>query len=617
MSNRRLQICSALLLAALLLAHGRADGADGDIKMSARLDIPQVMVGQEATYSVIVEGEDIPADATPNVKGLDAEGLELVGRSTSRQVVSGSSFTLVINGKVVKDEKSGREIVRTDFVLRPTRPGTYELGPAEVIIGGKRYVARPVTLKAGAMPSPDEDELSAPSDIYIRAAPSAKTVWNGEILSVAYYLYVNKSTNVDEVDPNPEIPMLNGFMKYDFESPGTLPTSTVTMKNGETYLRAYLGRLILFPTRPGELTIPPLKQKYTKRRVINPHSFFPQYRSVKGEVSSPPVTVRVKPLPQAGKPDNFTGAVGRFVVSAELKEKNVRTGENVTLIVKLNGTGNLEGAEGPTVTLPASVESYPPEKEERSSMEGEKLRHEITYRYILVARREGSIKIGPVEFNYFDPADGRYKVAESGAMTLNVTPGATYLSPPGSPPDRPDKIILGKDIRYIKPDAQSLNGSSPLALSWRWLVALNVFPLVLLAAASLWRRQRDRLSADIAYARRVKAYETAKKRISRARKAGPGSDDYHGCLYRAVAGYIADMFNLPDVGMTDDDFFKLLQDSGISESDMERVRGFLEQCGAARYRPGGPERDTTNRLAQEAEDILRMLRKVLKENQAR
>ncbi len=615
MPEARTRTLIALLMAALLFASSHKAIGDENIQIRAELDVPHAMKGDRVTYSVIVEGEDIPQDLSPNVKGLEGEGLELVGKSTSRRVVSGSSFTVVINGKVVKDEKSGSEVVRVKHILRAAKPGSYEIGPAEVIIRDKRYTARPVTLKVGDIPSPGKQQPDAVSDIFIKTKPSSKTLYNGQLLTITYYLYINESLNVRKIDQRPEIPELNGFIKYDFEAPGAIRTSKITL-NGETYLRAYIGRLIAFPTRAGKLTIPPLKHKYVKRKVVNPNGFFPQYRSVEGKASGSPLKINVKPLPEAGKPDGFTGAVGQFNISVDLDGTGARTGENITLTVKLTGTGNLEGAEDPAVTLPQSVESYPPEVEEHAFMKGDNLHHEITYRYILVARKEGKINIGFVEYNYFDPADGRYKTSTGGPLTLNITPGADSPSNRKTSQSGLKRIKLGKDIRYIKPDSQSLNESSPLALSKGWFIALHVFPLALLGAVVLWRKQRDRLSTDTAYARRVRAYDTARKRINQARKAGPESDDYHNYLYRAVAGYMADMLNLPDVGMTDDDFFKPLQEAGISASEIERIRNFLDKCRAARYLPGGLEHDKTRNPVEEAEEIVKLLRKTFKENHA-
>lgn len=614
MRTRRLQICIALLLAVFLFLPGRDAAADENIKIRVELEPRQVVVGDEVTYSVIVEGEDIPQDLSPNVKGLTAEGLELVSTRTSRQVVSGSSFTVVINGKVVTDEKTGSEVARVEHILRPSKPGSYKLGPAEVIIRGERYTAKPVTLKVSVMPSPGENEPRAVSDIFVRANPSAKKLWKGQLFTITYYLYIKESMEAS-IDRRPEIPELDGFIKYDFESPGAIHPSRVTL-NGQTYLRAYIGRLIVFPTRAGKLTIPPLKQKYAERKAINPYGFFPQYRSVEGEASASPVTVQVRPLPQAGRPDDFTQAVGQFNVSAEIDGTSVRAGENVTLTVKLIGTGNLEGAGDPAVTLPPSVESYPPEVDKHASMDADNLHYETTYRYILVAREAGKVSIGPVKFNYFDPVEGRYKVSTSGPLILNVAPGAAASSNRKIARSGPKQVKLGKDIRYIKPDAQSLSESSPLALSGRWFIALHVLPLVLLGAAVLWRKQRERLSTDVAYARRAKAYDTAGKRIKLARKAGPESDDYHRWLYRAVAGYMADMFNLPDVGMTDEDYFKPLQEAGVSATDIERIRNFLEKCCAARYLPGGVEHDKARNLIEEAGEIVKLLRKILRENHA-
>jgi hypothetical protein len=75
-------------------------------------------------------------------------------------------------------------------------------------------------------------------------------------------------------------------------------------------------------------------------------------------LESKPVMVHVKPLPEAGKPVDFNGAVGKYSITASLNTKEVDTGDAANLSVSVKGTGNLPVINAPAISWPANMESY-------------------------------------------------------------------------------------------------------------------------------------------------------------------------------------------------------------------------------------------------------------------
>ena len=49
------------------------------------------------------------------------------------------------------------------------------------------------------------------------------------------------------------------------------------------------------------------------------------------------ISVEVKPLPEAGRPANFSGAVGQFAIRSEADPVQARGGDPVTLRVEVRG----------------------------------------------------------------------------------------------------------------------------------------------------------------------------------------------------------------------------------------------------------------------------------------
>src|SRR5438876_1130696 len=54
------------------------------------------------------------------------------------------------------------------------------------------------------------------------------------------------------------------------------------------------------------------------------------------------VALDVRALPEAGRPPQFTGAVGSFTLTSSLDRSSAETGDAVSLHAKLSGNGNLK-----------------------------------------------------------------------------------------------------------------------------------------------------------------------------------------------------------------------------------------------------------------------------------
>jgi hypothetical protein len=59
------------------------------------------------------------------------------------------------------------------------------------------------------------------------------------------------------------------------------------------------------------------------------------------------LVLRVLPLPEAGRPPEFGGAVGSFTVEAEASPRAIDLDQSLRLVVRVRGDGDLEGFEAP------------------------------------------------------------------------------------------------------------------------------------------------------------------------------------------------------------------------------------------------------------------------------
>ena len=113
--------------------------------------------------------------------------------------------------------------------------------------------------------------------------------------------------------------------------------------------------MVLYPQKVGKLNIEPLAYDIavevpTQRRDI----FGRLFRStVNRTVATGNLTIRVKPLPEAGKPADFSGAVGDFDFKLESNKQTLKATEALELKVIVSGKGNLKLFRLPQLASPA------------------------------------------------------------------------------------------------------------------------------------------------------------------------------------------------------------------------------------------------------------------------
>jgi hypothetical protein len=162
-------------------------------------------------------------------------------------------------------------------------------------------------------------------------------------------------------------------------------------------------RRALYPARAGMHEIPPASLDCDGRLVEVP--------GVRIEVVAPPAS---------GRPPEFTGLVGPVRVTTRVTPERIELGQSARLWVIVRGGGNVWAAAAPLLedALPG-VDVFP----EPSSVDVDvdhriSLRH--TFRYQLVPRREGVVRIPAPRYAWFDPESGRYRVSEGAARSLTV-----------------------------------------------------------------------------------------------------------------------------------------------------------------------------------------------------
>ena len=311
-------------------------------------------------------------------------------------------------------------------------------------------------------------------------------------------------------------------------------------------------------------------------------------------LQSEELQIEVLPLPEQGRPEEFTGAVGRFQLSVEAQPTQVAVGDPVTLRVLVEGEGNMAAVQPLQVDVATGVKLYDPKVEEEERITNGVYGGHRLFEYILIPEQGGTVNIPPLRFAYFDPHQARYEVLESDPITIH-SEGSVEEEGVNYGLSRRDIEAVGEDIRYIKPDVEALIAATMLHESYWFWTLQGALPLAFFALL-VWQRHQRRLQGDVAYARQRRAKGEAGRRLARADDLlETGTEaEFYGEVRAAVLEFVADRLNLAAAGLTIEVCAEALTARQVEDETIARLRDLLTRCDFARFAPaGGPPTDRT------------------------
>lgn len=283
--------------------------------------------------------------------------------------------------------------------------------------------------------------------LFLRAEVTPQEPFVGQ--QVLYTLYLFTQADVGAINPE-SVPGFEGFWVEDVPQPEKLQPEMVDIQ-GQRYGRVVLLRKAVFPMRPGRVKLEPVRARLVAS--MPEYSWLGSVIDRRQELyrTSNAVTIDIRPLPEA--PAGFRGAVGKLELSAVLEPSEVRVGEAATLIVKLEGQGNIQGILEPELPILEGMRVFPPEQSSRSRISGTRVHGEKNWRYVLVPDRAGQWEVPRLTVDYFDPFDQAFRVAEAepaiftALAPLDPVPSVSLSEAPGLDSNR----VAGTEARGALP----------------------------------------------------------------------------------------------------------------------------------------------------------------------
>ncbi|MDZ7378020.1 MAG: BatD family protein [candidate division KSB1 bacterium] len=579
-----------------------------DLTVTMSVDATVVAVNQPFTLIVEYSGAQANDAPTPELPDLSDFATYLGASGTS------SSFQFI----------NGRMSVSKTFTFRylAVKEGEFEIPPVQVSYKGEVFKAQPVKVQVvkspapAAQPRPGQQrpqmgtEGGLEENLFLRAIVDRRRVYQHQPVVVTFRIYTRVEVTNYAIT---KLPTTTGFWAEEVPLPQQ-PVQRHEVVDGRQFVVADLKKMMLFPTTAGKVTIDAMgiecevRQPRTRRTRDFFDSFFddPFFdRVVRKAIYSAPITVEVLPLPEAGRPDDFAGAVGSFHISAGLDKSEVETNEAVTLTVRIGGTGNVMMIREPKVSIPPDLEQYKPKVNEEINRSGEAISGAKTFEYVLVPRFPGEHRIKPISFSYFDLASSSYRTVSTPELVLRVRKGARQVASVGGAMTKEEVRLVGQDIRFIKTDVRLYRrGGQAMIPRFAW--ALTVFPLLVLGAAVVYRRHVDRLAGDVAYARSRRANRLAMRRLHKAKGLiGQKTEkEFYAEVGRSLLGYVADKLNTSAAGLLSEEVERQLLARGVPSPQVEALMACLRECDYRRFAPISSSVEQMKQFYERAKDAL-------------
>lgn len=511
-----------------------------------------------------------------NFKAPSFSGFTIVGGPN--QAVSNSW----INGK--------RTYSKTySFFLEPTARGKFTIGQAEITVDGEIYKTSPIQVEVtAAVDSPTDGnnmDFVASENLHLVAEISHTNPFLNEAITVVYKLYVSPRVSVSnwrEMDS----PVYRDFWSQNIDIKQLKIESGEY--EGEPYRFVVLRKTILYPQKTGELIIEPLTLSVSVDVPSERRDIFGGrlYTTVDKTVAAGKKTINVKPLPDAGKPADFTGAVGKFDFKVIPGNTELAATESMNVKVQVTGNGNLKLFELPKLEVPASIEKYEPERTENVRTDLNGTQGTLTDNYTLVPTRQGEFTIPALTFSYFDVRSQTYKTISSKEFSLEVERAPAGSTIAGSGSVAKQSVEVNRDqFRYIKLKTNLRPVDAGPFFNSVTFWSLMTLPFAFLLAAIFFGKKREAMVNDVRGNRIKKANRLARKYLSEAKKNLGDHGKFYIALERALHNYLRAKLHIQTSDMSKERVKALLDERNVDQKTSGDFIALLSSCEFARYTP--------------------------------
>ena len=531
-------------------------------------------------FSINNEGDNFVA---PKFTGFKADG-PFINKGNQTSIT-------IVNGRMTQKREISTQVI---YYLTPTKKGTFTIGSASIEYNGTVYKSQPIKIKITdpiQMPSypgqnprqQQQQNYNFGEGIHLVGELSTKNPYVNEPVTVIYKLYFPYNSSVSNFR-NFQAPKYEDFWSQYIDIKQL--RAEKGKFNGKDYSMVVLRKVILYPLEAGAKKIEPFKIDIDAEVPTGRRDFFGQYEmtAIEKSLSTGMQTINVKPLPENGKPEGFTGAVGKFDFVVKPSKTSLKAGESLDLEVSVSGKGNLKLFTLPKPVVPSALEMYEPAHTENVQTPVTGMTGKISDKYTIIPQFKGKYTIKPMAFSYYDLASKSYKTITSKEITIDVAEGdGTFVA---NTPSANKQAIQKKEVfQFNKLKTEFVSASRKDFLGSGLFYSLLFAPLLLIPIVMIARKQKEAKDADVLGNRVRNNNRLVKKYLSEAKKQMGDKVPFYMAMEKALHNFLKAKLHIETVEMSKDNIIELLQQRNASEESISQFMELMNDGEFARYAP--------------------------------
>ena len=476
-------------------------------EVNVELATPLVRLGGTVRLNVTVENT---RDAHIQTPLPSVDGLRL---GVPRGPNINQSFT------IIQGRAQHHTTVEWTIDVRPMRAGDFEIPPLSLIVNGKTIQApdKPMTLRVIEDTEGAEQgflEIEVPEKVY-EGQPftvRARFGFDQDLPVDRHGLYLpwwKALRGVIELESSALDRGRDRIVVNDREETDIEPLDR--FERGGSVMRAFEFKHRYLASRPGKLELDASTYQFgvTVERGIGFRPDRVRYRYAQ----SKPHTIEVLPIPEEGRPFEWSGAVGMIEASRRVDRRDLREGDTVSLTVSWTGDANLAFFDPPDLKRLDSFSGFRVVGTTDQSFADER-----RVRYDLVAADPDLQEIPAVPLWTFNPESERFERIETRPVPIRVAPVEDTIVG-----FEEQAKIDAVDIADIHTQVATGRVLRPVGTRWLFSMALGV-PLLWWIVRTLVRRRGD---PDAPQARRRR---TARRCLARELQAARSASEQEAAL---------------------------------------------------------------------------------------
>ncbi|WP_130734917.1 BatD family protein [Flavobacterium sp. J27] len=477
------------------------------------------------------------------------------------------------------------------YVLQPTQKGVLTIKQGIIEYEGQTYKTVPVKITvtdAIELPKdPNDPDYKVGEGVHLVAEVSNDNPYLNEPVTVVYKLYFNprfQVRNVQEVDN----PKYNGFWSQQINID---KLQAVQGKyNGQDYALVVWRKVILYPQESGAKPLEPLTISLDIDVPTGRRNFFlePEYKSVTKTISAGAKTIQVKPLPETGKPLNFSGAVGKFNFEVTPSKTELRSGESLDLEISVSGIGNLKLFTLPKTEFPSAFEVFDPEHKEEVTTPLSGMTGKIADKYTIIPQFKGKYTLKPIEFSYFDLTSKSYKTLTSKEITITVLDNPNFTSSRqevATNEANKQQLIKNNSFQFIKLKSDFVPKNKENFFGTNLFYGLLLAPFLCIPIIVLARKKKEAIDADEFGNKIRRNNKLAKKYLSEAKKQMGNKIPFYMAMERALHNFLKAKLHIETSEMSKENIQEILESKQAQTETITQFIQLMNDCEFARYAP--------------------------------